>query len=376
MGFKENALWERYRHQFPVTKQLIHLNHAAVAPLSRPAAEAMRWLVTDCEDYGSFHYDAWMKTYDGLRDVTAKLINSHPGEIAIVKNTSEGIATIANGMSWQPGDRIIVFEEEFPANQYPWQRLEQIKGVKLDWLRADGPLEKLEQAAKGARMVAISFVQFLTGFRADIEAIGKICRQNGCFFFVDAIQGLGYYPLDVEKCHIDALAADGHKWLLGPEGCGVLYVRSAVQDQIEPFEFGWTNVQNYSDYGQRTLTLRSDAGRYEPGTLNTVGIYGLHASIRFLLEVGIENICESVLARTQQLHDGVIAKGYEVLGSRTPQNDAGIVCFRREGHDFRMVHKTLKENGILTAPRAGWVRASPHFYISPEDIEKCLAVLP
>ncbi len=376
MGFDEIALWERYRNQFPVTKQLIHLNHAAVAPLSRPAAEAMRWLVTDCEEYGSFHYDAWMKTYDGLRETTSKLINSQPSEIAIVKNTSEGIATIANGLNWQPGDRIIVFEEEFPANQYPWQRLEQLKGVKLEWLRADGPLEKLEQAAKGARMVAISFVQFLTGFRADIEAIGKICRQHGCFFFVDAIQGLGYFPLDVEKCNIDALAADGHKWLLGPEGCGVLYVRSAVQDKIEPFEFGWTNVQNYSDYGQRTLTLRSDAGRYEPGTLNTVGIYGLEASIKFLLDIGVENICESVLARTQQLYDGVIAKGYEVLGQRTPQNDSGIMCFRKEGHDFRTVHKTLKDNGILTAPRAGWVRASPHFYISPADIDKCLALLP
>ena len=146
MGFEEIALFERYRNQFPVTKQLIHLNHAAVAPLSRPAAEAMRWLVTDCADYGSFHYDAWMRTYEGLRDATSKLINSRPSEIAIVKNTSEGIATIANGLNWQPGDRIVVFEEEFPANQYPWQRLEQLKGVKLEWLRADGPLEKLEQA--------------------------------------------------------------------------------------------------------------------------------------------------------------------------------------------------------------------------------------
>ena len=375
MGFEQNNVWERYRDQFPVTKNLIHLNHAAVAPLSKPAADAIRWLANDCEQYGSLHYDVWMKSYDSLRQVTARLINAQSTEIAIVKNTSEGIATVANGLDWKSGDRIVVFEEEFPSNQYPWQRL-QSKGVTLEWLRADGPIEKLEQAAKGARMVSISFVQFLTGFRADLETIGKICKQNGCFFFVDAIQGLGYYPLDVQKCNIHALAADGHKWMLGPEGCGVLYVRADVQDQVEPFEFGWTNVQNYSDYGQRTLTLRSDAGRYEPGTLNTVGIYGLEASIQFLLSVGIESVCEAVLARTKEIHDGVLERGYEILGERTPSNESGIVCFRKPGLDFRMIHKQLKDNGILTAPRAGWVRASPHFYISPEDVQKCLSVLP
>ncbi len=375
MGFEQNNIWERYRDQFPVTKNLIHLNHAAVAPLSKPAADAIRWLVNDCEQYGSLHYDVWMKSYDSLRQVTAQLINAQSSEIAIVKNTSEGIATIANGLDWKPGDRIVVFEEEFPSNQYPWQRL-QSKGVTLEWLRADGPVEKLEQAAKGARLVAISFVQFLTGFRADLETIGKICQQNGCFFFVDAIQGMGYYPLDVQKCNIHALAADGHKWMLGPEGCGVLYVRADVQDQIEPFEFGWTNVQNYSDYGQRTLTLRSDAGRYEPGTLNTVGIYGLEASIRFLLSIGIESVCEAVLARTKEIHDGVRERGYDILGERTPSNESGIVCFRKPGLDFRMIHKQLKDNGILTAPRAGWVRASPHFYISPADVQKFLSVLP
>ncbi len=375
MGFEQNKIWEQYRDQFPVTKNLIYLNHAAVAPLCKSAADAIRWLANDCEKYGSLHYDVWMKSYDSLRQVTAQLINAQSSEIAIVKNTSEGIATIANGLDWKSGDRIVVFEEEFPSNQYPWQRL-QSKGVTLEWLRADGPMDKLEQAAKGARMVAISFVQFLTGFRADLETIGKICQQNGCFFFVDAIQGMGYYPLDVQKCNIHALAADGHKWMLGSEGCGVLYVRADVQDQIEPFEFGWTNVQNYADYGQRTLTLRSDAGRYEPGTLNTVGVYGLEASIKFLLSVGIEPICEAVLARTKEIHDGVLEKGYEVLGERNPSNDSGIVCFRKPGLDFRMIHKQLKDNGILTAPRAGWVRASPHFYISPEDVQRFLSVLP
>ena len=375
MGFEDLPLWAKYRDQFPVTRHLIHLNHAAVAPLSKPAADAMRWLTTDCENYGSYHYDKWLQLYDGLREVTATLLDATPAEIAFVKNTSEGIATIALGLDWNPGDRIILFEEEFPANQFPWQRL-QAKGVVIDWLRADDPLEKLEKLARGAKLVALSYVQFLTGFRADLAAVGEICHRNRCFFFVDAIQGLGVFPFSVRQCNIDALAADGHKWLLGPEGCGVLFVRQEVQDDIEPVEFGWTNVQNYSDYSSRDMTLRSDAGRYEPGTLNTVGIYGLEASIRFLLSVGIDKIGNAVLERATQIHDGVLARGYQVMVQRTQANGSGIVCFRKEGVDSRVIFKTLKDQNILASPRAGWVRASPHFYISPQDVDQMLEILP
>ena len=375
MGFEDLPLWARYRDQFPVTQNLIHLNHAAVAPLSRPAADAMRWLATDCEQYGSLHYDQWMKVYDDLREVTAKLIGAEASEIAIVKNTSEGIATIALGLDWKPGDRVVLFEEEFPANQYPWQRLES-KGVVIEWLRADDPLEKLDRVARGAKLVALSYVQFLTGFRADLLAVGGICKRHGCFFFVDAIQGLGVFPFDVRACHIDALAADGHKWLLGPEGCGVLYVRQDVQDDIEPVEFGWTNVQNFSDYGSRTMKLRTDAGRYEPGTLNTVGIYGLEASIRFLLQVGIEQIGAAVFERATQIYEGVMERGYEVMAERSATTGSGIVCFRKQGFDCRVIHKTLKDKNILTSPRAGWVRASPHFYVSPDDVALMLENLP
>ena len=180
MGFQDLPLWARHRHQFPVTENLIHMNHAAVAPLSRCAADAMRWLATDCEHYGSFHYDQWMKLYDDFRLVAATLIGALPSEIAIVKNTSEGIATIALGFNWMPGDRIVVFEEEFPANQYPWQRL-QSKGVVLDWLRADDPLEKLDHAARGAKLVALSYVQFLTGYRADLADFRRRAHRTDQF---------------------------------------------------------------------------------------------------------------------------------------------------------------------------------------------------
>jgi selenocysteine lyase/cysteine desulfurase len=360
-----------HRDFFPVTRNLVYLNHAAVTPLCRPAAEAMQGVAQDALDWGSLHYDRWLECYEGLRRSAARLINSTPEEIAIVKNTSEGIATVAMGLDWRAGDKIVAFEGEFPANQYPWQRLES-KGVKIEWLAPTAALDRIDQAARGARLLSISFVQFLTGFRADLIGIGDICHRYGVVYLVDAIQGLGAFPVDVQAAHIDALAADGHKWLVGPEGCGVLYVSRRLQEQVEPMEFGWTNVAGYNDYARRDMTLRPDAGRYECGTLNTIGCYGLRASIDFLLGIGIEKISPVVRALATQIVEGVRNRGYEVLG----EPNAGIVSFRKPGVDSASIGAHLRAHSIITAQRAGWVRASPHFYIEPEDIETMLDLLP
>ena len=230
-----------------MTKRLIYLNHAAVAPLSKPCAEAMQGLAGDALEYGSLHYDQWLDTYEGVRVAAARLMGAERGEIALLKNTSEGIATVAMGLDWRPGDRIVAFREEFPANFYPWVRLEA-KRAEVVWLSVTDSLDTIDRACQGARLLSISFVQYLSGFRADLNAIGEICHRRGCFFLVDAIQGLGAFPLDVRAAHIDALAADGHKWMLGPEGCGILYVRKERQDSVFPEEFGWTNVAGYNDY--------------------------------------------------------------------------------------------------------------------------------
>jgi cysteine desulfurase/selenocysteine lyase len=366
-------LWNRYRDQFPVTERLIYLNHAAVAPPCKPATDAMKRLADDACQYGSYHYAEWLDSYEGLRVAAARLINARPDEIAIVKNTSEGIATVAMGLDWRPGDRVVGFQEEFPANYYPWQRL-QAKDVKVEWLSATDPLDRIDEACRGARLLAISFVQYISGFRADLTAIGEICRRRGCFLFVDAIQGLGAFPLDVEAAHIDALAADGHKWMLGTEGCAVLYVRKDRQDEIEPVEFGYTNAVT-ADYSVRDMTLRPNAGRYEPGTLNTIGIFGLRAAIEFILEVGIDQIAPQVQSLGDHIAEGVVRKGYEVLGSRTPENGAGIVSFRKPGVESHELFERLNTEGIVVAPRSGWVRTSPHFYISPEDVERFLETL-
>ncbi len=369
------ALRERYAHHFPVRDYLIYLNHAAVAPLSKPAADAMMELAVDCCEYGSLHYQSWLDCYDGVRAAAAQLTGAKTSEIALMKNTSEGIATIAMGLDWRPGDRIVGFQEEFPANLYPWRLLEK-RGVEVTWLSIFDPLDRIDEACRGAKLLAVSFVGFLNGYRAPVREIGEICRRHGCIYFVDAIQGLGVFPLNVRECHIDALAADGHKWLLGPEGCALLYISEALQERVEPVEFGWMNAASSNDYGSRDMTPRGDAARYECGTLNTIGCFGLRASLELLLEIGAKRLGPAIQALGDRIAEGVHAKGYEVLGKRTPQTGAGIVSFRKAGVDSVEIVTRLRERGITAAPRAGWVRTSPHFYIAHEDIDRLLSELP
>jgi selenocysteine lyase/cysteine desulfurase len=377
MGYEKSVepLWRLVRPRFPVTGNLVYLNHAAIAPLPTLVADAMTALAADARDYGSFHYGDWLQTYENIRIDAAALIGAHRDEIAIVKNTSEGIATVSLGIDWRPGDRVVAFRQEFPANYYPWLRLEA-KGVELTWLDGDSPLDVIDQACRGARLLAISFVNYLTGYRADLDGIGEICARHGAFFFVDAIQGLGVFPIDVRRSRIHGLAADGHKWLFGPEGCGILYVQKDRLDSIEPVEFGWTNAASYNDYSSRDMTLRPDAGRYECGTLNTISIYGLDAAIRFVLDIGVDAIGEAVDALAARVAEGAVRKGYRLAAERTPGRSSGIVSFQKDGVDSNLLVKQLREHKIITAPRQGWVRASPHFYIAPEEVDQMLELLP
>ena len=367
-------LWQTWRKEFPVTENLVYLNHAAVAPLSCRSAAAMRSLAQDALESGSIHYGNWMATYQGVRDSTARILNAKPTEIAIVKNTSEGIAIVATGIRWKPGDVIVAFKEEFAANYFPWKKLES-EGVTVRWLSVFASLQEIDEAATGARMLAISFVQYLSGYRVDLVKIGEICARRGCLYFIDAIQGMGAFPIDVEAAKIDALAADGHKWMLGPEGCGILYVRQSRQDEIEPVQIGWTNFAHYADYASRDMTLRADAGRYESGTLNTIGCYGLRAALDLLLEVGVDNIAPAVQGLADRIRAGAEQAGYECLGPRTPENGAGIVAIKHPTVDSLLIVRKLKDKQISVTARQGWVRISPHFYISPADIERLIQEL-
>lgn len=371
----KDSLSLEYRDQFPVAENLIWLHHAGVSPLCLAASKAMQELILNVEQWASFHFFDWMKIYDSIRVEAGNLIGASCDEIAIVKNTSEGISMIQRGIDWKPGDKVVAFQEEFPANYFPWKVLEQ-EGVQIQWLSIYDSLEVIDQACDGARLLSISMVNYLSGYRMDLQAIGEICRRRDVFFMVDAIQGLGVFPVDVEKFHIDALAADGHKWLMGPEGCGILYVRQERQDEVHPREFGWMNVAGFDDYGSRDMTLRSNAARYECGTLNTVGIYGLDAAIRFIREVGVERIGEGVLNLAEHLVRGVERKGYRLYREWDRSSGSGILSFQKDGVDSRIVVSRLKDQKVQAAPRQGWIRFSPHFYQSFEEMDRVLAMLP
>jgi selenocysteine lyase/cysteine desulfurase len=369
-----SEIWNDFAAEFPVRRNVVYLNHAGVSPLCRPAAEAMKQIAEECCQSGALHADRWLAVYQGLREAAAQLIGSTAGEIAVVKNTSEGISTIANGIAWKTGDRVVAFQEEFPSNWLPWRNLEH-RGVQVTWLPATASLDQIDEAARGARLLAISYVQYLSGYRANLEAIGEICERRNVFFFVDAIQGLGIIPLDVNRSRIHALAADGHKWLMGPEGCGILYVRSTVQDQVKPTEIGWMSVGSYNDFEARDLTLRADAARYECGSLNTIGCYGLRAAIEFVNRVGVARMGAAVRGLADRVSGELTRHAFEMCGVRTPENAAGIVSFRKPGEGPRETVRHLQSRGFLAAERRGWVRVSPHFYIPPSDIDNLIQVL-
>jgi selenocysteine lyase/cysteine desulfurase len=362
-----------YRSQFPVTASSIYMNHAAVAPISRRVRDAMVALLDEVQRFGAEHWQRWLDTYDAVRRSLAQLINAEPSEIAFTKNTSEGISSFANGLDWQPGDEVVSIEGEFPANFYPWKALER-RGVVLRLVPAEQGRVS-QEAILGAltsrtRVVTVSFVQYLSGFRLDLEKLGQTCAAHGCLLFVDAIQGLGAFPVDVKRANIAGLAADSHKWMLGPEGSALLYVNRRVMEKITPLEIGWTNVRHWSDYSRRDLSWRDDARRYECGTLNTVGIYGLGAAVDFLLEVGIPTIAERVLDLTDRLRNGLLAQGHSVFGPRTRREASGIVSFvPRQGTAEGLLEWFLAHR-VQVAARGGMVRIAPHFYNTEEEIDR------
>jgi selenocysteine lyase/cysteine desulfurase len=366
---------QHYRSLFPVTESSIYMNHAAVAPISRRVRDAMVGLLDDVVQFGAEHWRHWEVTYGGVRHSVAQLINAEVEEIAFTKNTSEGISTFASGLDWQPGDEVVSIEGEFPANFYPWKALEK-RGVVLRLVPAvEGRVSHeavITAFTPRTRVLAVSFVQYLSGFRLDLEKLGQACTAHGCLLFVDAIQGLGAFPVDVRRAKIAGLAADSHKWMLGPEGSALLFVNRQVIEKVTPPEIGWTTVRHWSDFSSRDLSWRDSARRYECGTLNTVGIYGLGAAVNLLLEVGIANIAERILDLTDRLRGGLAAQGHSVFGPRAREEASGIVSFApRQGPAMRLL-ELFHAHHVQAAARGGMVRIAPHFYNTEQEIDRVL----
>jgi selenocysteine lyase/cysteine desulfurase len=370
---------QNVRCEFPVAENWIYLNHAAVAPLCRPAARAMRKLVRDVEENGTAHIENWLKLYDRARHSCAQLIGARPSEIALLKNTTEGLITVANGLNWRAGDNVVLARGEFPANVYPWLNLAG-RGVEIHWVEErEGRLWPEDFAAAidaRTRVLSVSSVEFFSGFRNDLKALSTLCEKNEILFAVDAIQSLGALPIDVEDLHIDVLCADAHKWLLGPEGSALFYCSRRKLSQIKVSNLGWASVENAYDFLSYDTTLMANSRRFENGTLNTVGIAGLKGAVDFLMRQGIDKISERILALTDVLYDGISAKGYVVISSRAPQDKSGIITFRHPSIPSDQLLEQLRQKCIICTERGDHIRFSPHFYNSEEELEQVISALP
>jgi cysteine desulfurase/selenocysteine lyase len=305
------------RSLFPVTEKYTYLNHSAVSPISIPVRDAMNRLIEDVTRNGFVNYRDWLQTYEQTRESAARLVNARAHEIAFMRNTSDGISAVANGIDWKEGDNVVTCNVEFPANFYPWMRLSHERGIQMRLAEErDGRVdagELLSLVNDRTRVVTISWVQFASGFRSDLARIGRFCRERNIIFVVDVIQGLGGLKLDVERDYVDAFAADAHKYLLGPEGIALLFVSDRVIDRIKPTVVGWTSVKNYEQHLDYDLTYRDGALRFECGTLNSAGVYGLGAAIDLFLEVGPENVEAYLVGLSGDLAEQLAHKGYQQL---------------------------------------------------------------
>ncbi len=370
--------WPALRHEFPVTRRWAFFDHAAVAPLTARAQQAMAEWAADMAANGDVHEHRWLKRVEDVRELAARLIRVEPADVAFIPNTTAGIGLVAEGFPWKAGDNIVTAAEEYPSNLYPWLNLAD-RGVDTRRVPSRGNRiepDDIRDAMDGrTRLVSLSFVEYASGFRNDLEAIGTLCRQRGVYFLVDAIQGLGVLPLDVRQTPVDFLAADGHKWLLGPEGAGIFYCRRELLDLLHPVGVGWNSVIGARDFSRIDYRLKPHAGRWEGGSHNVAGITALGASLELLLHLGIENVARRVAELTDHLCERARQAGFEVFSSRQAGDSSGIVSLVAPGPDARSFVKACRLQDIVINQRAGRIRVSPHCYNTHEEIDRLVATL-
>ncbi|HEV2295613.1 MAG TPA: aminotransferase class V-fold PLP-dependent enzyme [Tepidisphaeraceae bacterium] len=371
---------------FPVLRRWNFFNHAGVSPIPRAAADALHNFAEEAAG-GAYLGTSWYPDLDKLRALAARLINAERDEIALVKNTSEGISIVANGLEWQRGDRIVTTAVEYPANVYPWMEVVRSRGAQLVMVPEETghggsravPLEQIlhEAADPRTRIVTLSHVEFASGQRQDLAQIGAFCRATGKLFNVDAIQSIGAVPVDVKAMNIDYLSADGHKWMLGPEGAGIFYCRRELIERTRPLMLGAMNVINPLEYGSYDYTLKPDAGRFECGSMSLASFFSLKASLDMIESIGIANIALRVKLLTDRLVSRLVRKGYAVVSPRQGQQWSGIVSFASPNHTHEPIVRTLRRHHHTEiALREGRMRASPHFYNTEEQIDRLVDLLP
>jgi selenocysteine lyase/cysteine desulfurase len=367
----------------PAAQRWAYFDHAAMAPLPRPTADALQTWLTEAVETGNPVWGDWVKGVEAMRAHAAQMIGAQSEEIALVGNTTFGIGLVAEGINWRAGDNVVTLADEFPSNVYPWFNLAS-RGVETRRVPTDVSgrldLDRLAEACdQRTRIVSVSWIGFATGYRQDVARIAEIAHGCGALLFLDAIQGLGAFPLNVDEMGIDFLAADGHKWMLGPEGAGIAYIRRAHLDKLRPLGVGWHSVTQ-TDYSKIELNLKPTAARYEGGSQNNAGMLALGASLRLLTEIGIETVATSILDITDRACDRLTAIGARIVSDRRPdhrggQQRSGIVSFELPGRDPMAVKRHAMRQHVVFGCRAGRLRISPHAYNNEEDLDRLVEAL-
>lgn len=361
------------RDQFPTLRHGLYLNHAAIGPWPRCAAEAVHGFTEQSLRPGTDVFRAWIAREKSLRERLAKLVNATSADdIALLKNTTEGISLVAWGLDWQPGDNVVLPAGEFASNRLPWlaQSRRGVEVREVD-IRAAAQAEAALLGAMDARtrLLSVSAVQWNDGFKLDLARLGTACRRRNVLFFVDAIQQLGALPIDVQAAQIDFLAADAHKWLLGPEGIAVFYCREALRPRLELMQQGWHMFDFPWDFERRDWTPSASAKRFEAGSPNSMGQAALHASTGLLLEQGMARVAGRVLANTDfLLHNLAATPAVRIVSRREPERRSGIVTFVHERVPAQRLQRLFRDNGVECAVRDGGIRLSPHFYQQESDL--------
>jgi selenocysteine lyase/cysteine desulfurase len=370
---------ELRRYEFPVVRERVFLAHGGVCALPRRVEEAVSRYASQgtTGDQESFVYPALLEQG---RSLAARLLGCQPEELSYVGPTSLALSYMASGLKLRKGDNILIYFDDYPSNVYPWLALAD-RGVEVRLMNTRGlglirPRDVMGQVDENTRLVALASCHFISGYRIDIQAIGQYLRARGILFCLDAIQSLGAFPATVEA--VDLLAADAHKWLLGPCGAGLMYVRQSLQEHLTPPIYGWHNVRCPEYVAQEEIVFQRGARKYEAGTHNLLGIVGMLAGIELLLELGIENIARELLRKRALLVPALQAKGCTVLSADVPpENAGGIISFFQPGKDMAALHQSLAEASIITSLRADregrkYIRLSPHFYNTDAELERVL----
>lgn len=380
---KNNININQIREKFPVVNNLIYFDHAAVAPIHIDSCNEIKEYLEYILQYGDKNYSIWHEKVETIRTGLAEFINASVEEIAFVNNTSHGISIVANGLNWNNGDNVVIPEIEFPANIYPWMNLNRF-GVRTRFIEAEEgeiPLENIERAIdEKTRVVSISSVEYSTGYRNNLKAIGELCKKKSeqynkkIYFCVDAIQSLGAFKIDVKECYIDFLSADGHKWFLTPESAGIFYCKNDNLKDLYPTSVGWKSVKNPTNFSQIKFELQETAKKYEEGSLNIAGIIALGASLKLFNSVGMDYVESRILELNQFAVNNLTQNGYIIKSTQQDPHRSGIIVFNIDGN-IEEVYKNLLKNNVQVSMRSGNIRLSIHFYNTKEEILRFIDIL-